>query len=79
MIGQFDNGQSVVANNQQIIDGIKAGVIDGMMQIMPSLAQAVSNDTNVVIEGDMGKMFRAMVKENYGANKRTFNASPLYS
>lgn len=79
MIGEFDNGQSVVANNQQIIDGIKAGVIDGMMQIMPSLAQAVGGDTNVVIEGDMSKMFRAMVKENYGANKRTFNASPLYS
>lgn len=79
MIGQFDNGQSVVANNQQIVDGIKAGVVDGMMQILPSLAQAVGGDTNVVIEGDMNKIFRAIVKENYGANKRTFNASPLYS
>ena len=79
LMGQFDNGQSVVANNHQIVDGIKAGVFDAMMQAIPSLAQAVSNDTTVVVEGDMNKMFRAMVKENYGANKRTFNASPLYS
>lgn len=79
LMGQFDNGKSVVANNQQIVDGIKAGVFDAMMQAIPSLAQAVSNDTTVVVEGDMNKMFRAMVKENYGANKRTFNASPLYS
>lgn len=78
MIGEFDNGQSVVANNEQIVNGIKAGVIDGMMQILPSLAQAVqSGETTVNIEGDMGKLFRAMVKENSGMNKRTFGSSPL--
>lgn len=31
LMGKFDNGQTVVANNKQIIDGIKRGVAEGQM------------------------------------------------
>ena len=31
--GKFSNGKSVVANNQQIVDGIAQGVYQAMMQV----------------------------------------------
>ena len=33
LVGQFSNGKTAVANNGQIVDGIKAGVIDAMMEV----------------------------------------------
>ena len=34
MIGKFSNGKNVVANNQQITEGIKQAVMEGMAQVM---------------------------------------------
>lgn len=48
MIGKFDNGQSVVANNMQITEGIKKAVIEGMMQVQ--MATSNSRSQNVVVE-----------------------------
>lgn len=80
IMGQFDNGKSVVANNQQITDGITNAVTNGMAPYFSALINAVENSgANVTIEGDMNKLFRAMVKENGGANKRTFGNSPMYA
>lgn len=46
LVGQFENGRTAVANNEQIIKGIQNGVFQGMMS-------ALSNggfSSNVVIE-----------------------------
>lgn len=34
LVGKFSNGRNVVANNQQITDGIKQAVMEGMAQVM---------------------------------------------
>lgn len=34
LVGQFSNGKTAVANNEQIIAGIKQGVMDAMMTVM---------------------------------------------
>lgn len=34
LVGKFSNGKNVVANNQQITEGIKQAVMDGMAQVM---------------------------------------------
>jgi hypothetical protein len=36
LVGQFTNGRTAVANNEQIITGIKQGVIEAMMTVMSS-------------------------------------------
>ena len=42
MIGRFDNGQSVVANNNQITDGISAAVQRGNQQMISYMQQEIS-------------------------------------
>ena len=42
MIGKFDNGQSVVANNNQITDGISAAVQRGNQQMISYMQQEIS-------------------------------------
>ncbi len=51
MIGKFDNGQSVVANNNQIVNGIKNGVYDAMMSVMSS--QNTSGSGNVYLNDNI--------------------------
>lgn len=41
--GKFGNGKSVVANNQQITDGIKYAVMDGMSEVMRIYGGGTSN------------------------------------
>lgn len=66
--GQFTNGQSVVANNEQIIEGIKRGVYEAM--------QASNGNTTISIEGDPQGMFKTFVREH---NRTVYQmgASPL--
>ena len=42
MLGKFDNGQSVVANNEQIVDGIRQGVYEAVSMAM-STSQGGNN------------------------------------
>ena len=57
LMGKFDNGQSVVANNQQITDGISAAVYKGNQEtniLLRELIDSVNNssgDTDIVIDG----------------------------
>lgn len=59
LIGQFDNGQSVVANNNQIIEGIQGGVERAVSSVLaPYLADIADNTrrtadkkNSVVIDG----------------------------
>ena len=45
LIGKFTNGQTVVANNEQIVEGIKQGVMEAMA------ASGNAGDINVYIDG----------------------------
>lgn len=47
LVGQFTNGQTAVANNEQIISGIREGVYDAMM----SANSGRSNEVKVYLDG----------------------------
>ena len=50
LVGQFSNGRTAVANNQQIIEGIKEGVIDAMMQVFMAMnSSSGQNETSIEI------------------------------
>ena len=73
MIGSFDNGQSVVANNTQIVEGISAGVYSAV-----SSALASSNNSNggyiantIVVDGEV--IARTVTKAQ---NKQNMRYSP---
>lgn len=42
MLGKFDNGQSVVANNKQITDGISSAVYQGNREMVSVMQQELS-------------------------------------
>ena len=74
LVGSFENGRTVVANNGQIVDGIKQGVYEA---VVAALATS-SKDGNVTVElhGDAAGIFTAVVKENNNAIMRT-GSSPI--
>jgi hypothetical protein len=72
MVGSFNNGKTAVANNAQIVEGIKQGVYEAMM------AAKGNGGSNVTVElhGDASDIFKAVVKENNRTIYRT-GSSPL--
>ena len=74
LVGSFENGRTVVANNGQIVEGIKQGVYEA---VVAALATS-SKDGNVTVElhGDAAGIFTAVVKENNNAIMRT-GSSPI--
>ena len=54
LVGKFSNGKTVVANNQQIVDGIQAGVYNAVMNAMShsnGSASYISNE--IIVDGDV--------------------------
>lgn len=49
--GRFDNGKSVVANNQQIVDGISAGVYEAVVAAMSMNRGSGNQNINVYLDG----------------------------
>lgn len=49
LVGKFSNGKNVVANNQQITEGIKQAVMEGMAQVMMN-SNAGGNSAPPIIE-----------------------------
>lgn len=74
-MGKFDNGQSVVANNQQITDGISAAVFRGNQETNVLLRELInsvnssSGDTNISIDGKT--VFKAVKKEANNYTRQT--------
>lgn len=70
LVGQFSNGSTAVANNEQIIAGIEGGVERGMAKALGrngssrDVAQA-----NIYIDGDL--LFRKMIEYNNSYKRRT--------
>ena len=75
MVGSFSNGKTAVANNEQIVEGIKQGVYEAVTAAWSSKG---GNGGNVTVEitGDASDIFRAVVRENDRSIMRT-GASPI--
>lgn len=53
IMGRFDNGQSVVANNIQIVEGIAIGVRDAVSEMLVPYLSDISTNTRKTAEKDM--------------------------
>ena len=54
MIGKFDNGKTAVANNYQIVEGIKQGVKAGVVEAMNNATQQDSDGTiNIYLDSKL--------------------------
>ena len=70
LVGQFSNGSTAVANNEQIIAGIEGGVERGMAKALGR--NGTSRDVaqaNIYIDGDL--LFRKMIEYNNSYKRRT--------
>lgn len=78
--GKFNNGKSVVANNQQITQGIAQAVEPAVYNAMMNALSQNSNSGNVtvVLEGDTDKFFRAMQKKARDYTNSTGNPAFAY-
>ena len=64
LIGQFTNGKTAVANNEQIITGIKQGVMEAMMTVMGSQGSNGNNrNTEFVFELNGREFARAIYND----------------
>lgn len=66
-VGKFANGQTAVANNEQITQGIKEAVIEGMSIVMASYSgnsEPVTIETHVEMDG------RTIVKQTDRTERR---------
>lgn len=57
LVGQFSNGKTAVANNQEITEGIKQGVLEAMRE-------ANNNGNDIIIEIDGKEVAKAVNREN---------------
>lgn len=58
LVGQFSNGKTAVANNEQITEGIKRAAYEGMLM---ALSQSPNNsNVNVVLQGDADGLFKVV-------------------
>ena len=53
IMGQFDNGQSVVANNMQIVEGISSGVREAVSEVLVPYLSDISRNTREAADKDM--------------------------
>ena len=53
IMGEFDSGQSVVANNMQIIDGISIGVKEAVAELLVPYLSDISRNTKETAEKEM--------------------------
>ena len=53
IMGEFDNGQSVVANNMQIIDGISIGVKEAVAELLVPYLSDISRNTKETAEKEV--------------------------
>ena len=74
LVGKFSNGKTAVANNQQIVDGIKQGVYEAVVSAMGT-TKSDSGDVVVNMDGrEVFRVVRARANEYYNVNgKAAFN------
>lgn len=71
IMGQFDNGQSVVANNQQITSGIANAVYPAVYNaMMAAMASSGGNGGDIVVQIDGENVFRVVRDKDNDFYKR---------
>lgn len=73
LVGKFSNGRTAVANNEQIVEGIKAGVYDAVISAM---ANTNGGNVTVVLQGDADGLFR--VVQNKANNYTQQTGQPAF-
>lgn len=70
LVGRFSNGRTAVANNQQIIEGIKQGVYEA---VATAMIQGGNGETTVNVElvGDAAGVFRLVRQQDKEYRKTT--------
>lgn len=78
--GQFDDGTSYIANNNQIVDGVAAGVEEAAYRgMMRALAESGGSNVAIHVEGDPNGMFRVWKQEYKSeATRLQKNPVPIY-
>ena len=76
MVGQFSNGKTAVANNQEIVEGIKQGVIEAMLTVGSS--QGGGKQTEFVFNLN-GREFARAIYNDQNAVQREHGVSYLAS
>ena len=74
--GKFNNGQSVVANNYQIVEGISQGVYEAVMRAMSSSGGSQNFNANITVELDGKQVGKSVVKYHNDVVNQT-GLSPL--
>ena len=74
MVGQFSNGKTAVANNQEIVEGIKQGVIEAMLTVGSS--RGGGKNTEFIFKLN-GKDFARAIYNDQKAVSREFGTSYL--
>ena len=72
--GKFSNGKSVVANNQQIVDGIAAGVYSAVVAAMSNSGGRQDQNINIYLDG---KQIYASVKKTESERGRALMGNQL--
>lgn len=78
MVGRIGN-KNAVANNNQIVDAIRTGVFEAMVNALESFNSDKNQNTDVHIylEGDSKKLFKVVRKEGQQYQKST--GKPVFS
>lgn len=76
MVGKFSNGKTAVANNEQITDGIKQAVIEGMSEVFAN-ANIGQQNGNIVVQIDGQEVFRTT--QRYANQYTAMTGQPAFN
>lgn len=75
--GQFDDGTSYIANNNQIVEGVAAGVEEAAYRgMMRALSESGGSNVKIQVEGDPNGMYRVW-KEEYKSEATRLQKNPV--
>ncbi len=77
LVGEFDNGRTAVANNEQITNGIRRAAYEGFRQALAE-SGGTGSETRFIAELNGKTLFDEVVRQN-NMSARTYGASPLTS
>lgn len=76
MVGKFSNGKTAVANNDQITQGIKQAVIEGMSEVFAN-ANVGQQNGNIVVQIDGQEVFRTT--QRYANQYTAMTGQPAFN
>lgn len=76
MVGKFSNGKTAVANNDQITQGIKQAVIEGMSEVFAN-ANIGQQNGNIIVQIDGQEVFRTT--QRYANQYTAMTGQPAFN